>query len=131
MMRDLYAAEHLPFDERVATRGLRELLADPSLGTVYIIEVEGGVCGYVVVAVNFSLEFHGRYAWIDELYVRAPSRGCGIGSAVLRLIEAEARDRGFDAVRLEVTRGNAGAARLYRRVGYEDLDRDLLTRWIR
>ncbi len=131
LMPEFYAEERLPYDERAAARALRQLFADPSAGAVYLIEADGVVNGYMALGFNFSLEFHGRYAWIDELYVREPFRSRGIGTAALRFVEALCRERGFEAVRLEVVRSNAGAGRLYRRAGYQDEDRDLLTRWIR
>jgi ribosomal protein S18 acetylase RimI-like enzyme len=37
---------------------------------------------------------------------------------------------GVSAVHLEVDRGNDPAFELYRRVGYEDHDRFLMTKWL-
>lgn len=131
LMREFYAIEHLRFDETVATEGLGQLFDGAAPGVVYLIAVDGVAIGYFVLAFSFSLEFHGRYAWLDELYLREPWRGHGIGAAALGFIEQLCRDRGFAALRLEVARENAGAERLYRRSGYEDYSRDLLTKWIR
>jgi GNAT superfamily N-acetyltransferase len=131
LMREFYASERLPFDPAVATDGLQQLFADPSSGAVYLIALEGGAAGYFVLGFNFSLEFHGRYVWIDELYVREAWRGHGLGSAALSFVERICRDRGYAAVRLEVARRNAAAERLYRRSGYDDYDRDLLTKRVR
>lgn len=131
LMSEFYPLEHLAFDPRVAATGLRQLLAEPSLGSAYLIDLDGEVVGYFVLGINFSLEFGGRYAWIDELYVRAAARRRGVGAAALVFVEALCRERGLAAVRLEVFRANAGAERLYRRSGFEDYNRDLLTRWIR
>lgn len=130
LMREFYAIEHLPFDEAVAARGLAQAFADPSAGAVFLIQADAEVVGYMVLGFNFSLEFHGRYAWIDELYVRGAYRGQGLGTAALAFVERLCRERGFAAVRLEVARRNRGAAALYRRLGYEDYDRDLLTKRI-
>jgi GNAT superfamily N-acetyltransferase len=131
LMREFYAIEHLRFDEAAARAALQQAFADPSAGTVYLIEIEAVPNGYFVIGFNFSLEFHGRYAWLDELYVREPFRGRGAGGAALRFVEQSCREEGLVAVRLEVARENAGAASLYRRSGYADSNRDLLTKWIR
>lgn len=131
LMPEFYALEHLRFDEAFATRALRQLWADPAAGAVYLIEIAGVAHGYLVLGFNFSLEFGGRYAWIDELYVRQPFQGRGVGRAALAFVESLCRDRGMVAVRLEVARQNMRAERLYQRAGYEDYNRDLLTRWIR
>lgn len=131
LMSEFYPLEHLTFDRRVAASAVRQLVDDPTLGGVYLIESDGQTAGYVVMGINFSLEFRGRYAWIDELYVHEPLRGRGIGAATLAFVESVCRDRGLAAVRLEVARANRGAGRLYRRHGFEEYNRDLLTRWIR
>ena len=131
LMREFYAVEHLPFDPAVATAGLSVMFADASAGAVYLIEMDGAPIGYMVLGFNFSLEFHGRYVWIDELSIRSAHRGHGAGTAALAFVHELCRARGYAAVRLEVARRNVDAGRLYRRQGYEDYDRDLLTRWVR
>jgi ribosomal protein S18 acetylase RimI-like enzyme len=94
------------------------------------IEVAGAVAGYAVLAFGFSLEFHGRDAFLDELYVRESFRGSGVGTACLEWLEAVCRAEGVHALHLEVDRTNAGAKRLYHRLGYGDHDRHLLTKWL-
>ncbi len=51
--------------------------------------------------------------------VLAAWRGRGIGSALMAAGEAWARDHGFRRVVLDTVAGNAGAIRLYERLGYE------------
>jgi ribosomal protein S18 acetylase RimI-like enzyme len=51
-------------------------------------------------------------AFIDELYI-VPSPGNGV-----------------HAIHLEVDRGNDPALKLYRRTGYKDHDRLLMTKWL-
>ena len=75
-------------------------------------------------------EFHGRGAWVDELYVREAWRGQGLGRASLAFAEELGRRAGIKALRLEVDRGNARAQRLYRAAGFQDHDRFLLTKWL-
>ena len=48
-------------------------------------------------------------------------RGRGVGTATLSWIEAEARRLGLGAVALSVMAHNAGAIRLYERLGYRPL----------
>ncbi len=50
-------------------------------------------------------------------------RGRGIGTRLLELAEAHAREKGFDKLSLLVFEHNAGARRLYQRAGYEEVDR--------
>ena len=74
--------------------------------------------GYIVLTIGYSLERGGRDAFIDELFVRAERRGCGLGAQAVAIAEAGARRRGVRAVHLEVDHTNERARRLYERVGF-------------
>lgn len=130
LMREFYLGERLHFDEKVARRALDELWADPRLGRLYLIRTGEEVVGYTVLAFGFSLEFHGRDALVDEFYVREADRGAGIGTACLAMLEEVCRAEGIRAIHLEADRTNLRVKRLYHRVGYEDHDRHLLTKWL-
>ena len=130
-IRGLYTAEHIPFDEERAVRALGGLLADPSLGWVWIAESSGQPAGYAVVTHGYSLELGGRFALLDELFIAEEHRGAGLGRHLLTRIAEECRTRGLHAIRLEVERANARACDLYRRAGFEAHDRDLMTLWLK
>ncbi len=127
-MRDFYAHEGIPFDPAVSEPVLRELLARPQLGHVLEIVADGRPVGYAVLALGFSLEFGGRSAFLDELYVEPASRGLGIGAVALRLLQETSRELGARSLALEVGLDNAGAERLYRREGFTSNGRQLMTR---
>jgi GNAT superfamily N-acetyltransferase len=55
---------------------------------------------------------------LDGIVVRPDSRGQGIGTALLREVEALARGHGLEAVRLDVVDTNPDARRLYEREGF-------------
>ncbi len=97
---------------------------------VHLIHWDAEVIGYVVLTFGFSLEFHGRAALLDELYVREQFRGRGAGKASLQWIEAICRREGVHAVRLEVERANTHARAVYRQAGYVAHDRYVLTKWL-
>lgn len=130
LMREFYTIEHLDYRQEVARAALRELWGDTARGRVYLPSVEGSLAGYLVLTYGFSLEFHGRDALVDELYLREAYRGRGLGTACLRWVEEVCREEGIHAVHLEVDRINTGAKRLYHREGYADHDRHLLTKWL-
>jgi len=94
------------------------------------IKFDAELAGYLVLTFGYSLEFHGRDALVDELYVREAYRGRGAGTLSLAFVEEICRTEGIRALHLEVDRGNERARRLYHRAGYEDHDRYLLTRWL-
>jgi diamine N-acetyltransferase len=130
MMREFYELEHLSFDEWVVRAGLRLILGNRAFGLIHLIRSEAAVAGYVVLTFGFSLEFHGRDALVDEIYVREEHQGRGLGTAALQQVEEVCRAEGVRALHLEVDRGNTRAQELYRRVGYRDHDRYLLTKWL-
>ncbi|HYG61637.1 MAG TPA: GNAT family N-acetyltransferase [Thermoanaerobaculia bacterium] len=130
LMREFYVIEHLPFDERVVRKGLREILGHRAYGLIHLIQVDGHPVGYMVLTFGFSLEFHGRDALIDELYVQEEHRGRGLGRVALELAEEVCRREGIAALHLEVDRVNVRAQEVYRKAGYRDHDRYLLTKWL-
>jgi len=81
---------------------------------------DGETAGYAVIAFGFSLEFGGRDAFLDELFIVEACRGQGIGSAALSAVCAWARHEGLCALHLEVERDNKAAKALYTRTGFED-----------
>lgn len=130
LMEEFYCIEHLVYDPEIACRALRELWDHPELGRVYLIQSEALVAGYLVLTFGFSLEFRGRDALVDEIYVRELHRGQGFGTASLQRIEEICRVEGLHALHLEVDHANERAKQLYHRVGYRDHDRHLLTKWL-
>jgi ribosomal protein S18 acetylase RimI-like enzyme len=127
-MRRYYAADGYPFDEAQARRATSGLIADRSLGRLWVVEEDGAVVGYLALTFGHSLEYGGRDAFIDEVAIDETYRGCGLGSELVRLAEAECRAEGIRALHLEVERDKAATIRLYRRLGFEDHGRYLLTR---
>jgi len=130
LMHEFYAVEHLTFDEQLTRGALRQILSDGSVGAVYLVGDGDDIVGYLVLTFGFSLEFHGRDALIDELYLRESHRGRGFGKACLRHAEAVCRSEGVRALHLEVGRVNTRAQAVYRKAGYRDHDRHLLTKWL-
>ena len=129
-MRDFYAHEGIPFDPALSEPVLRELLARPQLGRVLEIVADRRPVGYAVLALGYSLEFGGRSAFLDELYVEPASRGRGIGTVALGLLQETSRELGARSLALEVGLDNPGAERLYRREGFTSNGRQLMTRRI-
>lgn len=128
LMRQFYDFEHLAFDEQTAREALGKLLSDASLGRVWLIQNGEGTIGYVVLTFGFSLEFQGRDAFVDELYIRPNHRGQGAGKEALGFVEEVCRALGIRALRLEVERANTNAQAVYRKFGFTEHDRHLMTK---
>jgi GNAT superfamily N-acetyltransferase len=127
-LQDFYAHERIPFDPATSAATLRELFDNPAFGRIFVLVADGAEVGYAAVALGFSLEFGGRSAFLDELYVRPSSRGQGIGTLALRLLQDACRRLGARSLALEVDLENAGAEALYRREGFSTIGRQLMTR---
>lgn len=131
----LYAHEAIPFCPERVGAALDTLLDAPDWGTVFLLQVAAPTpaeppqtVGYSLVAYIYGLEFGGRVALIDELWIDAPWRGQGLGRRTLELLEQDCRDRAIVALRLEVGRTNQSARALYQRMGFQDLGRDFWTK---
>lgn len=126
MIQQLYASDAIPFNEAKSRRAILVLLSEPEHGNVRVMEVDQQPVGYVVVTFAFSLEFGGRYGFIDELFVAEPYRGCGVGTAAVRHAASACADQGMLALLLEADLKNEHATRLYRRLGFREHLRRLM-----
>lgn len=119
MMRRLYAGDGLPFPD-AAPETLLSLLREPTWGRCMILRDQGRSIGYFVLAFGFSLEFGGRDAFLDELYLIPEARGRGFGKAALSHAIDLCRTLDVKALHLETKRTNAAAQKLYRSAGFTE-----------
>ena len=132
MMRSL--AEQPPaiaFDEDEVCAALDKFLGHADLGQAWLLWLGEKPAGYVILTLGYSFEFRGRDAFIDELYIEPEFRRRGLGRRALEFLEEKARASGVNALHLEVDGGNDPALELYRRTGYENHGRHLLTKRLR
>jgi ribosomal protein S18 acetylase RimI-like enzyme len=133
MMRALAEQEpgKIEFDEPAVRGVLGSFLQQPELGRMWVLCDRQTLAGYVVLTLGFSFEYRGRDAFIDELYIEPAYRRRGLGRMAMEFVESRAKELGVNAVHLEVDHGNHPAMELYRRIGYADHDRHLMTKWLR
>lgn len=130
MMREFYSQQEMHFDEPAASQAVNRALENPDLAQIYLIFRGAELAGYFALTFCFSLEFHGRFALFDELYLRQPFRRQKLGKAVVAFAEELCKKAGIKAVRLEVGRENQGAQSLYRTAGFKEDERNLMTKWL-
>ncbi len=97
------------------TERLRTLLAGET--TLALLAGEPAV-GVALVTLRTNVWYEGPVALLDELYVVPPLRGHGIGSALVELLLAVARERGIALVEINVDEGDVDAQRFYARHGF-------------
>jgi GNAT superfamily N-acetyltransferase len=130
LMREFYPQQKMYLDEKAATAAAQTLMNGPDLGEVYFIFRGADLAGYFVLTFCFSLEFHGKFALLDELYIRDAFRRQKLGQAVVAFAEGRCRETGITALRLEVGQQNAAAHALYRAAGLTQDERFLFTKWL-
>jgi GNAT superfamily N-acetyltransferase len=130
-MQLLYGREHIDFDPPTTLRSAEWLLANPDWGGIWMLDAAGRDAGYLAVTVASSIEFRGRFALLDELYIADEFRGHGLGPAAVGFATEWARDRGFAALRLEVGDENFHGRHVYTKAGFKlHPDRRLMTKWL-
>lgn len=129
-MRQFYAIDNYPFDESIARNALRDMIGNPTLGRIWLIDYGNEAIGYIVITFGYSLEYHGRDAILDEFFIKDAYRHQGFGMRAMQFVVEECRANGIDALHLEVERTNLAGQALYRKFGFEDHDRYLMTRRI-
>jgi GNAT superfamily N-acetyltransferase len=130
LMAEYYAEDGYEFVAVEARAALARFLGDPSLGRLWVFVADGGVVGYVALTLGYSLEYRGRDAFVDELYLLPAHRGGGLGARALACVEDACRQLGVRALHLEAERRKPRLLAFYERAGYSSHDRHLMTKAI-
>jgi GNAT superfamily N-acetyltransferase len=128
LVAEFYAESGYPFARDHARRAVESLIDAEALGRIWVLEDDGALEGYLALTFGFSIEYLGRDAFIDELYLRPRLRGGGLGGEAMALVESQARALGVRALHLEVENSNLRARAVYLRRGFRDNDRRLLSK---
>jgi ribosomal protein S18 acetylase RimI-like enzyme len=105
-----------PLPPDVLVRLVPGLRSHPT-ALVFLAYVDGAAVGIATCFLGFSTFAARPLINIHDLAVLPEHRGRGIGGALLRAVEAAARERGCVKVTLEVQENNLPARQLYERAG--------------
>ena len=89
----------------------------PPKGQIYLVFVDGELAG--CVGMKPSDDSH---AELKRLYVRPAFRGRNLGETLTRRIMDDARKAGYRCLRLDTLPGLKSALKLYRRLGFREID---------
>ena len=123
LMAEYYAFDQIDFNMSKAQQALDSLFTLPEFGVCWLAFAGDMPVGYVVLTLGFSLEFGGREAFIDELFVREKYRGHGYGKRLIEQGIEGFSGLGVNAIHLEVARDNADAKAFYQKLGFEGRER--------
>ena len=117
MMRVFYASEAVLSNgsEEIFEQDFENCINDSPYLEGFVVEDAGEIQGYTMIAKSYSTEFGKMCIWIEDLYLKEPYRGSGIGSRVLQFIMER-----FPACifRLEVEEENQRAIATYKKNGF-------------
>ena len=128
LMTEFYRESGYQLDGKRSMIAFETIVSDPSLGRVWVLDQDKRPVGYMVLTLGFSMEYGGRDAFLDDLFIRRDYRGAGLGKAALKTFFDTCRLLDVRAVHLEVGWANTAAKALYAKFGFRDNDRQLLTR---
>jgi GNAT superfamily N-acetyltransferase len=128
-MKALYTLDGYGYDREKARAALNPLLGNSNLGRAWFILDGISPVGYAVLCFGYSLEWLGRDAFVDEIYLREEYRGRGWGKKTMAFLEDAARELGVRALHLGVMDGNQ-ALRLYESIGFQKHTSSFLSKWI-
>ncbi|HUP02477.1 MAG TPA: GNAT family N-acetyltransferase [Bryobacteraceae bacterium] len=117
LMDEFYAEAGYRLNRNRASVGFNDLLEDGRLGWIWMIQAEGRDVGYAVTTFRYSMEYCGRMAAVDDLYVRPEWRNRGVATEALIEIRNFLKSRGIRAVTVEVGQENGSAQSVYRKAG--------------
>lgn len=130
-MQKYYEYDGLEFKREELKAALIPLLKNKDYGFSIFAFVENEIVGYSTVCFGYSIEFKGKDAFLDEIFVHEKFRNKGIGKKLLQRTEEEAIKRGVKALHLQVEHHNEKAKKLYEEVGYKNQPRFTLTKWLK
>ncbi|MBI1385613.1 MAG: GNAT family N-acetyltransferase [Rhizobiales bacterium] len=109
-------------DTTAQHRAVATLLTSREYGVILILEPADGAgraAGYAALCWGYSIEFGGRDAFLDEIYVAPEVRGQGLGAWFIEQVCGRLAVEGVHALHLEVLDNNARVAKLYDRCRFE------------
>ena len=121
MMIEFYAEANFVLNREPAQAAFRRLIGHPGSGCVWVLECDSSAAGYVVLTLVYAMEYGAMRGFVDDLYVRAPYRRRGLGSAALTSVRKYCVDSQVAALFVQAGPDNDTAQRVYKRAGFADV----------
>ncbi|MDO4554961.1 MAG: GNAT family N-acetyltransferase [Lachnospiraceae bacterium] len=123
MMRVFYDSDAV---QHAAPDAILEKDIDDCVSTLpfvegYILEENGKIAGYSMIAFSYSTEYGGICIWIEDIYIKPEYQGRGFATKLFRFIEEKYNNIAV-RYRLELEKNNVHAKKSYQKNGYAPLD---------
>ena len=118
-------SHNIPLENRLKTWD--EIMRSDEYADCYFVIKDGDIAGYMLLAYTFSQEAGGKTAWIEEIYILPEFRSMGLGNELFDFIKAEI-EPDCARLRLEVEADNIRAKKLYKSLGFKQLEYEQMIR---
>lgn len=117
MMRVFYTSPAVSTNgsEEIYARNFHNCMVGNPYLEGYILEENGQIQGYAMIAKSYATEYGCQCVWIEDIYIQEACRGQGIGSDFLHFIRNTYPDA---LLRLEVEEENEQAVHTYKKCGF-------------
>jgi GNAT superfamily N-acetyltransferase len=126
---EFYLASSAAYGDEGVT-GLRNalemFLQRPGLGFVWLAYADEQPAGVCVVCYAISTSIGGVVAKLDDVFVTAPHRAHGVGTAMIRALASELRDQGVRRIDTSLHIENRRGAGFYEKLGFKSLGEERL-----
>jgi ribosomal protein S18 acetylase RimI-like enzyme len=99
---------------------LQEMQSQPDIYANYVYLSEGKITGFISVVFYRTFFHRVGTAQVNELVIDEAYRGKGIGQALMKAAELEARRRGMDELEVGTESENLAAQKFYRKYGFDE-----------
>ncbi|MEZ6121242.1 MAG: GNAT family N-acetyltransferase [Pirellulaceae bacterium] len=112
--------EQKQLDQETVTKGVANLLSNPSRGEYFVAEIDDSVVGQLMYTNEWSDWRNGNILWIQSVYVHRDYRRRGVFRALCEHLHRYA-DESTDAIglRLYVEVNNSNAQATYENLGFD------------
>lgn len=124
MVREFYHSDAVchPVETAVLERTFEAAVSEDPVLEGHVLMEGDRIVGFGYTTVYYACEVGGKCMMFEELFLKEETRGKGYGSRYFREIMEQHPD--VLRFRLEVTRSNEAAVRLYERLGFTFLEYD-------
>ncbi len=123
LIRELAEYERAPNDAVATEEQLHDVLfGERPAAEVLLAFADEEAVGFAVYFFNFSTWLGRPGLYLEDLFVRPATRGCGYGRALLQRLAQIAQERGCGRMEWAVLDWNEPAIQFYRKLGAKPMD---------
>lgn len=107
-----------------------EALEHPELVTLFMIEMDNQIIGFMNLMTIYSIWSHGKALILDDLFIKPKHQNKGVGRSSLDFVESFAREQGYKRLQFFSEKSNEGAYAFYTRLGFEPTEMYFYVRYL-